>query len=110
MNTHQTSNANQRKSGCCCAGKSSISSAAPDTNSVSRSSQPLHQLQVQGATCGGCVKSIEHTLKSVSGVSEASMDLATGVASVYGAADIGGAIDALKQTGYEAVLMTDSVS
>ncbi len=110
MSTHQISNANQQKGGCCCSGKSSVSSTATDANGIRKSSQSLHQLQVQGATCGGCVKSIEQTLKSVSGVSEASMDLASGVASVYGAADIGGAIDALKQTGYEAVLMTDSVS
>ena len=105
MNTHQTSNANQRKSGCCCAGKSSISSAAPDTNSVSRSSQPLHQLQVQGATCGGCVKSIEHTLKSVSGVGEASMDLATGVASLVGAVDADHLVEVLQGVGFPAAVI-----
>lgn len=99
MNTHQGSNANQHK-GCCCAGSSSVSSTAPDTNSIRESSQPLRQLQVQGATCGGCVKSIEQTLKSISGVSEASMDLATGIASVVGVVETDRLVAALERVGF----------
>lgn len=105
MNTHQTSNGNQQQRGCCCAGKSSVSSTVSDANNVRGPSQPLHRLQVQGATCGGCVKSIEQILKSVSGVSEASMDLATGIASVVGIVEADQLVVALKRGGFPAVVI-----
>jgi copper chaperone CopZ len=105
MSTHQISNADQQKGGCCCSGKSSVSSTATDACGIRKSSQSLHQLQVQGATCGGCVKSIEHTLKSVSGVSEASMDLATGVASVVGAVDADHLVEVLQGVGFPAAVI-----
>lgn len=105
MNTHQGSNTNQQKGGCCCAGKVSITSTSPYANNVSESSQSLHRLQVQDATCGGCVKSIEQTLKSVSGVSEASMDLATGIASVVGVVEEDHLVAALKRVGFPAAVI-----
>jgi copper chaperone CopZ len=106
MNTHQTSNANQHKGSCCCSGKSSVSSMTPDANNVSDTSLPLQRLQVQGATCGGCVKSIEQTLKSVSGVREASMDLATGIASVIGVVETDHLIEALDRVGYPSAVIS----
>jgi copper chaperone len=105
MNTHPIANANQQKGGCCCSGKTSVSSTETDASGVKESSQPLHQLQVQGATCGGCVKSIEQTLKSVSGVSEASMDLAIGVASVVGAVDADHLVKVLQGVGFSAAVI-----
>jgi len=105
MNTHQISNENQQKGGCCCSGKSSVSSTKTDARGVRESSQGLHQLQVQGATCGGCVKSIEQTLRSVSGVSEASMDLATGIASVVGVVEEDHLVAALERVGFPAVVI-----
>ena len=105
MSTHPIANANQQKGGCCCSGKASVAPAETDARSVRESSQSLHQLQVQGATCGGCVKSIEQTLKSVSGVSEASMDLATGVASVVGAVDADHLVEVLQGVGFPAAVI-----
>ena len=105
MSTHQISNANKQKGGCCCSGISSVSATETDASSVRESSQPLHQLQVQGATCGGCVKSIEQTLKSVSGVGEVSMDLATGVASVVGAVDADHLVEVLQGVGFPAAVI-----
>ena len=104
---HHASNANRQKSGCCCSGKSSVASTATDVSGFRESSQPLHLLQVQGATCGGCVKSVEQTLKSLSGVSGATMDLATGVATVFGAVDSDRLIGAISEMGYGAEVITE---
>ena len=105
MNTHKTPSAGQHRGGCCCAGKSSVSAEARDIRSVSDTSLPLHRLQVQGATCGGCVKSIEQTLKSVAGVSEVSMDLVTGIASVIGVVEPNSLTEALDRVGFPATLI-----
>ncbi len=101
MNTQQTSNINQLKDGCCCSGNSSTPN---DTRNVKELLEPLHQLQVQGATCSGCVKSIEQALKSVSGVGEATMNLATGIASVVGVVDPDHLVEALQSSGFPAVV------
>lgn len=105
MNTHQTLNANQHKGSCCCVGKSSITYTTPDADNVSDTSLPLQRLQVQGATCGGCVKSIEQALKSVSGVREASMDLVTGIASVIGVVETDHLVEALQSMGFPAAVV-----
>ena len=68
-------------------------------------SLPLKRLQVQGATCGGWVKSIEQTLKSVAGVSEVSMDLATGIASVIGVVEPNNLTEALNRAGFPATVI-----
>ncbi|MBR9910220.1 MAG: heavy-metal-associated domain-containing protein [Gammaproteobacteria bacterium] len=106
MNTHESKGVRQSRGGCCCAGKSSVSSMTPDANNVSDTSLPLQRLQVQGATCGGCVKSVEQTLKSVSGVREASMDLATGIASVIGVVETDHLIQALDRVGYPSAVIS----
>lgn len=105
MNTHQISNANQQKGGCCCSGKSSVSSTAHDANNVRDTALFLQRLQVQGATCGGCVKRIEQSLKSVSGVSEVSMDLATGIASVVGEVEANYLVEALQRVGFTSAVI-----
>ena len=51
------------------------------------------------------MKSIEQTLKSVAGVSEVSMDLATGVASVIGVVEPKNLTDALDRVGFPATLI-----
>ncbi|MDX2463999.1 MAG: heavy metal-associated domain-containing protein [Porticoccus sp.] len=66
--------------------------------------QHQHQLQVEGATCGGCVKNIEQTLRSVAGVREARMDLARGIASVTGTVQSNDLIEALDRVGFHATV------
>lgn len=60
------------------------------------------RLQVEGSHCGGCVKKIEQALCTVSGVVQANMDLATGIAVVFGDVDANDLIEALKRAGYTA--------
>ena len=60
------------------------------------------RLQIEGSHCGGCVKKIEQALCTVSGVVEANMDLATGIALVFGDVDVNDLIDALNRAGYTA--------
>lgn len=104
MNTQNFESPTKHQSGCCCASKSST--AATTRSSVGSDSDiPLQRLQVQGATCGGCVRSIEQTLHAVSGVSDACMDLATGVASVVGMVGSNALIEALDRAGFPAVVI-----
>ena len=99
MNTQKFENPTHYRGGCCCASKSST--AANTRRSVDSDSDiPLQRLHVQGATCGGCVRSIEQALCSVSGVSDACMDLATGVASVVGMVESNALIEALDRAGF----------
>lgn len=105
MNTQNFESATNRRGGCCCASKSSTA-ATTRSNVGSDRDIPLQRLQVQGATCGGCVKSIEQTLKSVAGVSEVSMDLATGVASVVGVVEPNNLTEVLNRVGFPATLIS----
>ena len=46
-------------------------------------SEPVQRkLQVEGMTCGGCVSTVTHILKSVPGVEDATVSLETGVAEI----------------------------
>jgi Cu+-exporting ATPase len=104
MNTQNFESPTHHQGGCCCASKSST--AASTQNSIGAGSDlPMQRLQVQGATCGGCVRSIEQTLRAVSGVSDACMDLATGVASVVGRVGSNALIEALDRAGFPAVVI-----
>lgn len=47
-------------------------------------------LEVEGMKCGGCTSAVKHALESVDGVEEASVNLATGTASVKVAEGISG--------------------
>ena len=99
MNTQNSESATHHRAGCCRASKPS--NAAATVSSVGSDSDiPLQRLQVQGAKCGGCVRSIEQTLRAVSGVSDACMDLATGVASVVGMVEFNALIEALDRAGF----------
>lgn len=59
-------------------------------------------LAVEGMTCASCVGRVERALKAVSGVSEASINLATERATVRGTADTAALIAAIGEIGYEA--------
>ena len=104
MNTQNSESITKPRGGCCCTAKSST--ATPTQTSGSTSTRlPQQRLQVQGATCGGCVRSIEQRLRAVSGVTEAYMDLATGVASIVGAVESNALIEALNRVGFPATLI-----
>ncbi len=105
MNTQDSVNTTKtRQGGGCCTSQSSSALSTKNGSGVSVG-VPLQRLQVQGATCGGCVRSIEQTLRSVSGVTEACMDLATGVASVVGAVEANALKEALNQSGFPATVI-----
>jgi len=60
------------------------------------------RLSIGGMNCAGCVATVEKTLKSVPGVTEAAVSLAERTASVSGTADAGALIRAVVAAGYEA--------
>ena len=69
-------------------------------------------LQVQGMSCGGCVKSVTTALKSLPGVSSVDVDLPTGHVTVNG--DLHQGADplalALTAAGYPAKLASPAVA
>lgn len=60
------------------------------------------ELNVIGMTCASCVGRVEKALKSVPGVAEASVNLATERATVYGYVEKADLISAIERIGYEA--------
>jgi len=62
------------------------------------------QLSIEGMTCASCVGRVERALKSVPGVTEAVVNLATEKASVQGSASAAALIAAIAASGYEASL------
>lgn len=60
------------------------------------------ELTVLGMTCASCVGRVERALRAVSGVMEASVNLATERATIRGAADAKSLIAAIAGAGYEA--------
>ena len=66
-------------------------------------SRPV-DLQIEGMTCASCVARVERALKSVSGVTNASVNLATERAHVIGQADPAALIRAIEEAGYDARL------
>lgn len=67
------------------------------------------ELNVIGMTCASCVGRVEQALRSVSGVIEATVNLATERASIYGSAGPAELISAIERIGYEAKVV-DSLS
>ena len=61
-------------------------------------------LQIEGMTCASCVARVERALKTVSGVTYASVNLATERAHVIGQADPAALIRAIEDAGYDARL------
>ena len=60
------------------------------------------RLSIGGMSCAGCVATVEKTLKTVPGVSEAAVNFAEHTASVSGTADARALIGAVVAAGYEA--------
>ena len=65
-------------------------------------------LEVQGMSCGGCVKNVTAALKPLAGVSTVDVDLQAGHVTVNGALPQGGGplVLALTAAGYPAKLVT----
>jgi Cu+-exporting ATPase len=61
-------------------------------------------LDIEGATCAGCVRKIETALRAVPGVAQADMNFATRTATVAGSADSAELIAAVQGIGYSASL------
>jgi len=59
-------------------------------------------ITVEGMTCEHCEQNVEEALESVEGVSTASADRETSVASVEGAADPDALVSAVENAGYDA--------
>jgi Au+-exporting ATPase len=64
--------------------------------------RPPLTLLIEGMSCASCVGRVERVLKAVPGVSEASVNLATGRATVTGSADPGTLVSAVEAAGYGA--------
>lgn len=63
------------------------------------------ELSIEGMTCASCVGRVERALKSISGVTEAVVNLATERATIHGTADAAILIAAIESAGYEAKLI-----
>ncbi len=70
------------------------------------------ELNVEGMTCGLCVKHVKKALEAVPGVAHVEVDLASGRAHVDGDLQAGGAllIAALAKEDYKATIATDAAS
>jgi Cu+-exporting ATPase len=64
-------------------------------------------LNIEGATCAGCVRKIETALRAVPGVAQADMNFATRTATVAGSANSAELIAAVQGIGYSANLPVD---
>jgi Cu+-exporting ATPase len=68
-------------------------------------------LTVEGMTCASCVSRVEKSLKKLSGVQQATVNLATETATVHsikGSVTVEQLIEAVQKTGYQAYLVTDA--
>lgn len=59
------------------------------------------ELKIDGATCNGCVKSIEKALTQVKGVEGVSFSLETKLAQITGNADKEALIEAVEMAGFD---------
>ena len=64
------------------------------------------ELSIEGMSCASCVGSVERALKTVPGVSEAAVNLATERATIKGSADAASLIAAVESAGYEAKIIS----
>ncbi|MDP2079656.1 MAG: heavy metal translocating P-type ATPase [Pseudotabrizicola sp.] len=71
---------------------------------------PPIDLEIEGMTCASCVARVERALKSVPGVTEATVNLATERAHVTGQADVAKLIRAIADAGYDAHPAISAVS
>jgi len=65
---------------------------------------PITELDIQGATCAGCVRKIENALRAVPGVEKAEMNFATHSAAIEGDVGSDTLIAAVRGAGYDASL------
>ncbi len=64
------------------------------------------ELQVQGMSCGSCVKHVTEALRPLEGVSDIAVDLQAGRVKVSGVSDSLALLAALQDAGYPAQLAT----
>lgn len=107
MNTQNLVDQVNGGGGCCCSGKVATPRAECNEGVSASETLPSQQLRIQGISCGGCVKTIEKAIFTVTGVEEVSVDLGTRVATVLGDVDSGSVIEAIKQKGYEAEVIAE---
>lgn len=62
----------------------------------------MNKLTVEGMTCGHCQAAVKTALESVTGVTQAAVNLAAGTAEVEGDADVRALIRAVEEEGYRA--------
>jgi copper chaperone CopZ len=107
MNTNEVkSTVKTRQAGCCCSSNKTVAiNNFENVECKAGSDFSLHHLQVEGATCGGCVKKIEQALLSVSSVTSAKMNLANGVALVNGVVQPRDLIESLENVGFPAKVL-----
>lgn len=60
-------------------------------------------IKVDGATCQGCVKSIEKALAQVEGVQSATFDLESKLATVEGTDNQQAVVDAIEMAGFDVI-------
>lgn len=78
MNTQKPRDSlKSENSSCCCTRKVAVVSDS-SAKFNARMDFSMRKLKIDGATCEGYVKSIEHTLQSIPGVVKAYMDLESG--------------------------------
>jgi copper chaperone CopZ len=58
--------------------------------------------QVQGMTCGSCVRHVTHALTAITGVARVDVDLSAGTARVEGNAESTTLLAAMDEAGYQA--------
>ena len=56
---------------------------------------------VKGMTCGGCVRHVDKAIRATPGVTEVTVDLAGGTATVTGAADFQALAARVAEAGYQ---------
>jgi Au+-exporting ATPase len=64
------------------------------------------EIAIEGMTCASCVGRVERALKTVAGVTEAAVNLATERATVRGAADAATLVAAIGEAGYDAKVIS----
>ena len=64
------------------------------------------ELQVQGMSCGSCVKHVSEALRTLEGVSDVAVDLQSGRVKVSGDSGSHALLAALQDAGYPAQLAT----
>ncbi|MFJ7285670.1 heavy-metal-associated domain-containing protein [Pseudomonas sp. NPDC099000] len=64
------------------------------------------ELQVEGMSCGSCVKHVNAALQPLAGVGEVTVDLPSGRVKVTGETDSNVLLSALNEAGYPASVLT----